>query len=117
MQIESAPKLLQTFVFLTRAGVPRINQGNGGLSESAWISRAVGIRRRLANMTTDFPITQWTSFVKPIEWTKLSTEFKVDFGTNKHLTTKVFTEENWSSFYINKMTLDSDVSYNTPTFL
>lgn len=39
VQIESAPKLLQTFVFVTMAEATKINQGNGGLSESAWISR------------------------------------------------------------------------------
>lgn len=29
----------QTFVFVTGVEEPRINQSNGGLSESAWISR------------------------------------------------------------------------------
>lgn len=40
MQIESAPKLLADLCICNQsAGAPGINQGNGGLSESAWISR------------------------------------------------------------------------------
>lgn len=39
VQMESAPKLQQTFVFVTRAGASRINQSNGGLFDSARISR------------------------------------------------------------------------------
>lgn len=35
VQIESVPKLLQTFVFVTSAVASGINQSNGGLSESA----------------------------------------------------------------------------------
>lgn len=65
MQIESAPKLQQTFVFVTRTRASRINQGNGGLSESAWISRG---EQPSPTTATDFPIDQWRPFVELIEW-------------------------------------------------
>lgn len=70
VQIESFPELLQTFVFVTRATVPGINQGNGGLSESAGISRGKLLpRRHTFRSQLNNPLLSWlNSFINRFQF-------------------------------------------------
>lgn len=70
VQIESFPELLQIFVFVSRATVSRINQGNGGLSESVGISRGKLLPRRHTFWSLlNNPLSSWlNSFINRPEF-------------------------------------------------